>query len=170
MVQKFTPQKFSNVVSAHAYSDFAGCLLTRKSTIGMLLWASRPTSLEQPTARSQSLIRRKRVLCLGKGSGFRNGNPGAGIKVNLQVYTDSAAALGTWNRLGLGKSRHIQTRFLWIQEKLAERSFELIKIDTKLNAADICTKALASEAAERHLRAMGFEEVQGRSSIANAAV
>ena len=35
MVQKFTPQKFSNVVSAHAYSDFAGGLLTRKSTIGI---------------------------------------------------------------------------------------------------------------------------------------
>ena len=92
------------------------------------------------------------------------------INVNLQVYTDSAAALGTCNRLGLGESRHIQTRYLWIQEKLAERSFELIKIDTKLNTADICTKALASEAAERHLKAMGFEVVQGRSSIAKAVV
>ena len=84
MVQKFTPQKFSNVVSAHADSDFAGCLLTRKSTIGMLLWASRPTPLEQPTARSQSLIRRERVLCLSKGSGFRNGNPGAAQKLGRQ--------------------------------------------------------------------------------------
>jgi hypothetical protein len=53
---------------------------------------------------------------------------------------------------------------------LAERSFELIKIDTKLNTADICTKALASEAAERHLKTMGFEVVQGRSSIAKAVV
>ena len=80
-----------------------------------------------------------------------------GINAKLQVYTDSAAALGTCNRLGLGKSKHIQTRYLWIQEKLADRLFELIKTDTELNTADICTKALASEAAERDLRAMGFE-------------
>ena len=51
---------------------------------------------------------------------------------------------------------------------MAEKVFELVKIDTKLNTADICTKALASEAVERHLKAMGFEALSGRSSIAKA--
>ena len=84
-----------------------------------------------------------------------------GINAKLHMYTDSTAALGTCNSLGLGKSRHIQTRFLWIQEKLAERAFELFNNDAKLNTADICTKALASEAVESHLKAMGFEALSG---------
>ena len=32
-----------------------------------------------------------------------------------------------------------QTRYLWIQEKLANKGFELFKIDTKLNTADLLT-------------------------------
>ena len=97
------------------------------------------------------------MLRVGESCSFRHGDPRATQELELghhHVYTDSSAALGTCNRLELGKSRHIQTRFLWVQEKLAERAFELFKIDTKLNTADICTKALASEAVERRLKAM----------------
>lgn len=95
---------------------------------------------------------------------------GWGINTTLRVFTDSAAALGTTNRLGLGRSRHVQTRYLWVQEKLATKVFELHKIDTKANTADLCTKSLAYEAAERHLKTMGFHRVEGRSSIAKAVV
>ena len=176
MVQKFTPQKFSNVVSVHADSDFAGCLLTRKSTTGLVCYYGRHTLRHSSNLQSTVSLSSGEseyyalVKAVASGMATQELLRSWGINVNLQVYTDSAAALGTCNRLGLGKSRHIQTRYLWIQEKLAERSFELIKIDTKLNTADICTKALASEAAERHLKAMGFEVVQGRSSIAKAVV
>ncbi|OLQ05162.1 hypothetical protein AK812_SmicGene11691 [Symbiodinium microadriaticum] len=86
---------------------------------------------------------------------------GWGLNVKLQVHTDSAAALGTCSRLGLGKSRHVQPRYLWIQEKLANTQFELFKIDTKLNTADLRTKSLAIECAEPHLKRMGFEVVSG---------
>ena len=176
MVQKFTPQKFSNVVSVHADSDFAGCLLTRKSATGLVCYYGRHTLRHSSNLQSTVSLSSGEseyyalVKAVASGMATQELLRSWGINVNLQVYTDSAAALGTCNRLGLGKSRHIQTRYLWIQEKLAERSFELIKIDTKLNTADICTKALASEAAERHLKAMGFEVVQGRSSIAKAVV
>ena len=40
-VQKFTPQKLSDVVSVHADSGFAGCLLTRKSTTGLVRYYGR---------------------------------------------------------------------------------------------------------------------------------
>ena len=52
--------------------------------------------------------------------------------------------------------------------EIGRRSIRTVKIDAKLNTADICTKALASEAVERHLKAMGFEALSGRSSIAKA--
>ena len=95
---------------------------------------------------------------------------GWGISTKLQVHTDSAAALGTCNRLGLCKSRHVQTRYLWIQEKLASGQFELFKIDTRLNTAGLLTKSLPYEAAEQHLKRMQFETSLGRSAIAKAVV
>ena len=160
MVQKFTPQKSINVV---------WCLLMQTRTSQAVFSLGRVPQV----FHGQSFIRRKRVLCLGKSSCFwHNGNQGTATKLGHQCKSPGVHGFScsTWHVLGLGKSRHIQTRYLWIQEKLAERTFELIKIDTKLNTSDICTKALASEAAERHLRAMGFEVAQGRSSIAKAVV
>ena len=88
----------------------------------------------------------------------------------LQVHTDSASALRTCNRQGLGKSRHVQTRYLWIQEKLSEKIFELFKIDARLNTADLCTKSLAVEASESHLKRMGFANLGGTSAIAKNVV
>ena len=44
------------------------------------------------------------------------------------------------------------------------KQFELCKIDTKLNTADLLTKLLAVEFAEQHLKRMGFEVFSGRSS------
>ena len=176
MVQKFTPQKFSDTVSTHADSDFAGCLLTRKSTTGLVCYygrhALRHSSNLQSTVSMSSGESEYYALVKAVASGLATQEllRSWGINTKLKIYTDSAAALGTCNRLGLGKSRHVQTRFLWIQEKLAEKAFELLKIDGKLNTSDICTKALPSEAAQRHLRAMGFEPLAGRSSIAKAVV
>ena len=40
-----------------------------------------------------------------------------GLSVRVVVEGDSNAAKGTVNRQGLGKARHIQTRYLWIQER-----------------------------------------------------
>ena len=162
MVQKFTPQKFSDVVSVHADSDFAGCLLTCKSTTGLVCYYGRHSL--RHSSNLQSTVSLSSGESVGESCSFRHGDPGAlkswGINMKLHVYSDSSAALGTCNRLGLGKSRRVQTRFLWIQEKFPERAFELFKIDTKLNTADICTKALASEVVERRLKAMVLKHFQ----------
>eukprot|EP00973_Karenia_brevis_P063752 8862914-Karenia_brevis.AAC.1 len=38
-----------------------------------------------------------------------------------RVYADASAALGIISRTGLGKVRHIDTAYLWIQEASAKR-------------------------------------------------
>jgi hypothetical protein len=93
---------------------------------------------------------------------------GWGLQPKLKVHTDSSAALGTCNRQGLGRSRHVQTRFLWVQEKLAQHEFELVKIPTKQNVADLCTKGLPANEMERHMQSMGFEYSHGRAEAAKA--
>ena len=176
LVQRFAPQRFSSIVTIHADSDFAGCLQTRKSTTGLVCYYGRHevrhSSNLQSTVSLSSGEAEYYALVKGVASGMATQEllRGWGIEMKLQVHTDSAAALGTCSRLGLGKSRHVQTRYLWIQEKLANGQFELFKIDTKINTADLLTKSLSTESAEQHLRRMSFELVSGRSGIAKAVV
>ena len=164
------------MVTVHADSGFAGCPQARKSTTGLVCYYGKhevrhSTSLQSTVSLSSGKAEYY-ALVKGVASGLATQEllQGGGLDVKLQLHTDSAAALGTCNRLGLGKSRHVQTRYLWIQEKLANKEFELFEIDTKLNTADLLTKSLATEPAEHHLKRMGFEVVSGRSNIAKAIV
>ena len=47
--------------------------------------------------------------------------------------------------------KHIQTRFLWIQERLALKHFVLSKVSTLLNRADYLTKQLSAKEMYGHL-------------------
>ncbi len=60
----------------------------------------------------------------------------------LEVGTDSSAARSATARWGCSKVRHLETRFLWIQEKVREKSIHIVKIGTATNRADLQTKAL----------------------------
>ena len=74
LVQRFAPQKFSDVVTVHAENDFAG---TRKSTTGLVCYYGnhevRHSRLEQPSKHGVCILWRSRVLRSGEGSGQQNG-------------------------------------------------------------------------------------------------
>ena len=56
------------------------------------------------------------------------------------MYSDAAAAIGTANRIGVGKLRHVAVRDLWVQHALQKKRFSLYKIPGKQNPADGLTK------------------------------
>ena len=39
-----------------------------------------------------------------------------GVTVTIEVITDSSAALGTASRIGIGKIKHLDVGWLWIQD------------------------------------------------------
>lgn len=63
-------------------------------------------------------------------------------KVRLVIHTDSDAARGMLHRHGCGRVRHLQTRYLWHQQALRERVYELVRCNTKEHPADLGTKQL----------------------------
>ena len=63
-----------------------------------------------------------------------------GVHVNVKVCSDSSAAIGISNRLGLGATRHLSVRHLWVQHKVKEKEITLEKQDGKKNVADLGTK------------------------------
>ena len=53
--------------------------------------------------------------------------------------------------------RHIQTRFLWIQERVGEGHIKIIAVPGARNVSDILTKAVSGALLRQHLKTLGFE-------------
>ena len=56
------------------------------------------------------------------------------------VHTDSSAALGIVSRVGIGRTRHFQVQYLWLQERVMENDLRPVKIGGKFNVSDLMTK------------------------------
>ena len=73
----------------------------------------------------------------------------------LQVYSDSSSARAFSARRGLGKMRHIQTRYLWLQERVALGHLIVKKVRGDDNVADVLTKAMTAVLRERYCIELG---------------
>jgi hypothetical protein len=69
-----------------------------------------------------------------------------GRPAELVVYSDSSAARGIATRNGSGKVRHLELRYLWIQDRLKNGFFELRKAVTTEMKAEFLTKYLGEDA------------------------
>ena len=65
------------------------------------------------------------------------------LKLQLSLHTDSPSAKAVASQRGAGKStRHIQTRTVWLQERVAAKHLRVVKVTTESNPVDMLTKAL----------------------------
>ena len=65
-----------------------------------------------------------------------------GRNTNIDVETGSTAAIGMCYRTGVGKTRHIQVRWLWIQDAIRDKVVRLRRVSVTENVADMGTKFL----------------------------
>ena len=93
-----------------------------------------------------------------------------GLELGVTILTDSSAALGTANRRGLGKLRHVQTRFLWLQERIAEGDLKIVKIGTDKNVRDLCTKPLSRNRMDYLMQLLGYEFRSGTTQKQKALI
>ena len=80
-----------------------------------------------------------------------------------EVHGDASAALGIIHRKGLGKTRHIQTGLLWIQQVAAEHRLKFEKVLGKENPADLFTKHLDVKTVEHHMGNLDYHKAAGRA-------
>ena len=129
-------------------SQHGGDAVTRKSTTGMV--AIFGTHVLKHGSDTQSTI----ALSTGESEYYalvKGGSVGLGLQslcadlgldLEVTVEGDSNAAKGTVNRVGLGKARHIQTRYLWLQERVAEGHLKVRRVRGVKNKADVLTKSV----------------------------
>ena len=91
-----------------------------------------------------------------------------GFDLRLEILTDASAAKGIASRRGLGKTRHIQVHYLWVQERVNAGDIVLKKIWGGENPADLLTKILDAPKLNRCLQVFGVKYMSGRADSAPA--
>jgi len=172
VVQVFRHQRMPEQLDVFGDSDHAGCLVTRRSTTGLVV------QFGQCVVKHSSNIQTTIALSSGESEYYALVKAAAlglavqsmledwGIKIPLRVSSDSSAAKGTSGRLGLGKLRHIQTRYLWLQERVHVGDLQIRKIPGSTNQSDLLTKALTAPDINRYMEKMGYEYRKGRAENA----
>ena len=88
-----------------------------------------------------------------------------GKPIGAIILSDASAALGIIQRQGLGKLRHVDCSFLFVQTLNAEKVIRFRKVAGSMNPADLCTKGLTADRSGDHVYTAGGEFRQGRSSV-----
>ena len=79
-----------------------------------------------------------------------------GLQVTVEVQSDRTSAKSMADRKGVAKVKHMQTRFLWIQERVANGDITIHHVGTKLNPADPFTKPLTRPELDAHMNRIGL--------------
>ena len=72
------------------------------------------------------------------------------------MESDSSSGRSLGSRRSLGQQRHVQTRFLWLQERVAAGDIALATVPSAKNVSDLLTKVLARPDAQKHMETLGL--------------
>ena len=159
MLYRWQPRQTKVVTYSDA--DWAGCRTTRKSTTGGCIkigdhcvkgWSKTQTLVALSSGESEPYASLKASAeTLGILSMLKD----LGWDLHGEVWGDANAALGIINRSGLGKTRHIDTGLLWIQQVAAEKRLKYGKVLGTNNPADLFTKHLEERSIRTTQQAWG---------------
>ena len=170
--QWFEWQPAQRRITTYTDADWAGCKETRKSTTGGVINIG--DNMVKSWSKTQALV----ALSSGESEIHASLKASAetlgiismladfGLVMAGKVWGDASAALGIINRNGLGKTRHIQTGLLWIQQVSAQKRISYGKVLGQNNPADLFTKYLDGNTIGRHLKTLKCEFTKGRADDA----
>merc|ERR1711994_582979 len=133
VVLRFEQQTMPKVLRTTVDSDHGADRLTRKSTTGMV------QRLGQHTVKTSSNLQTPIGLNVSEAEyyasvhgschalGIQSYLRDLGITVDIVLESDSNAAKAFASRQGLVKQRHVQTRYLWLQNQVAMGASKVIK-------------------------------------------
>ncbi len=171
-VQMFCWQQAPSHIDTCTDSDWAGDKVTRKSTSGGTVMVGAHmlktwSSTQQVVATSSG---EAELYAMVKGASQTKGMMAMmsdfGIQLAGRVQTDASAAIGMVHRQGLGKTKHIEVQYLWVQQEVQEERLQVKKIHTSSNPADMFTKPVPEEVVRRHLRKLGVYLSRDRAQSA----
>ena len=91
-----------------------------------------------------------------------------GMCADVAVRTDSSSGLAVCSRRGLGRLQHVQTRYLWVQQRVQEGDLRWKKGPGDTNVSDALTKLLDAKIMRKLLTSTGYEFKEGRTALAQS--
>ena len=88
-----------------------------------------------------------------------------GLKLEIHIWMDATAGVAIGSRRGLGKVKHIDTIFLWVQDYVTSGKCTLGKEHTSENFADLLTKPIDAATLRRFMLGLGFEYLSGKAAL-----
>lgn len=105
-------------------------------------WSNRQASVALSSAEAE--------LCAAsragaEGLGLQSMMTELGWNLALEIRTDADAAKAILSRQGLGRTRHIAIRHLWMQGAVANKLLQVRRVKGTENPADPLTKLMGKE-------------------------
>jgi hypothetical protein len=146
-------QRKSDVLETYVDSDWAGCVASRKSTSGGFVtlgkhliksWSSTQSTIALSSGEAE-------FYAIVEGASRALGiqalmdDMGMNSRIEIRIKSDSSAGRAISLRKGTGKMRHLQVKYLWLQDATFEKRLKVDKVRGTENPADVCTKYLTGE-------------------------
>ena len=123
-------------------------------------WSKRQTVIAMSSAEAE-------YYALAKGAveslGVKAIMMDLGVKADVRIWLDSSAAKAIASREGLGRTRHIDVQYLWIQDLTRRGVIRLKKIGGRENPSDMMTKPKSLTEMRELLKILDVKLI-GRSS------
>jgi hypothetical protein len=169
LVWRFTEDKNQDDkirIDVFTDSDWAGDKKTRKSTSGGIIavaggicksWAGTQSTIAASSGEAEyySLIEGA-----AEGLGFQAMASDLGVEAEMCVWVDASAAKAIVSRIGLGRVRHMEVKYLWAQEAHRKGRFKVRKIAGTRNPSDVLTKPMSYNDMAGKLEIVGGEMIR----------
>ncbi|RVW21903.1 Retrovirus-related Pol polyprotein from transposon TNT 1-94 [Vitis vinifera] len=150
-------------------ADFAGCIDDKKSTTGYIFmmaggavsWKSVKQTLTASSTMEAEYVACYEACC--HAMWMRNFISALGVVDSisrpLKLFCDNSAAVAfSKNTRSISRSKHIDVKFYFVKEKVAESLIDIEHMSTKSMLADPLTKGLPIIAFQEHVSQMGLLE------------
>ena len=136
----------ADVLDVYSDSDWAGCKATRKSTSGGMLvvdgcclriWSSAQATVATSSGEAELYAL---VKAAAEGLGFQAVASDFGVELRVELWVDLSTAQSISSRNGVGKTKHVEVKFLWIQEVVRGSRIVVQRVAGDRNPADLLTK------------------------------
>ena len=160
-------------VDVHVASNWASGLERKSTSGGMMMingtvvkhWSRTQATRALSTAEAEYYAV---VTGAAEGLGMQSMIAYLCVTTQVRVSIDSNAAKATASRRGLGKTRHVELKYLWLQEMTKSGRVKMRRILGEQNLADHLTKGKAWHQIEMLTRGVGgIMKVNGDTDRSN---
>ena len=153
-------QRHVEKITVFVDSDFAGDPVSRKSTTGLV------AQIGIHTVKSGSTLQSLTALSVGAtefyavvigcqvGLSLRSMYQDLGIPMQIEIQSDSSTANSLTDRRQ--RTKHIDTRSFWMQERVQDGNLSIKKVPTAKNCADFGTTPISASVLQQDCKSAGL--------------